>query len=143
MQDRVPIEVTLLDAVPALFTLSGTGRGQGAILNQDLTVNSQSNPAAKGSVVMLYASGAGLTDPPVLDGRVANDVSWAPQLPVAVRINGQDAAVEYAGAAPGLVAGALQVNVRIPESLDSSGSLTVELIVGQSTSPEGVTVAIE
>lgn len=43
-------------ASPALFALAG-GVGQAAALNQDFTSNSGSNPAHKGSVVVLYGTG--------------------------------------------------------------------------------------
>jgi uncharacterized protein (TIGR03437 family) len=39
------LSVPVADTVPAIFTLDASGRGQGAILNQDGTINSVSNPA--------------------------------------------------------------------------------------------------
>jgi uncharacterized protein (TIGR03437 family) len=39
----------VVPAEPGLFTADGTGKGQGAILNQDYSVNSASKPAAAGS----------------------------------------------------------------------------------------------
>jgi uncharacterized protein (TIGR03437 family) len=137
-----PLQVEFADAAPAVFTLQASGSGQGAILNQDFTINLAANPAAKGSVVMLYATGEGQTDPPVADGGIAPGASWRPQLRVEVRISGEPAPVEYAGAAPGLVAGVLQVNARIPLSLASAGDLPVELTVGSRSSPSGVTIAV-
>src|SRR5205085_7648827 len=50
-------EVRITDTTPAIFSETEGGNGQGAILNQNLTVNSASNPAAKGSVVSIYATG--------------------------------------------------------------------------------------
>lgn len=99
---------------PALFTLDGR---QVAALNQDGTVNSQSNPAAPGSVVVLFATGGGDMRPQPETGAV---VSGTPlplmTQPVSVKVNGASAEVLYAGAAPGLVSGVLQVNARFPES---------------------------
>ena len=57
-------------ASPALFTLDGSGRGPGAILNQDGTVNSSTQPAPRGSVVTLFGSGFGPWSQPVPDGTV-------------------------------------------------------------------------
>jgi uncharacterized protein (TIGR03437 family) len=65
-----------------------------------------------------------------------------PLLPVAVTIGGVPAVVEYAGGAPGLVAGVLQVNVRIPDGVPS-GDLPVVLKIGDALSQEDVTVAVQ
>jgi uncharacterized protein (TIGR03437 family) len=46
-------------AAPAIYSLDGSGAGQGYILNSDGTVNSASNPAAPGSAVTLFIAGAG------------------------------------------------------------------------------------
>ena len=58
-------------SAPGIFTVDASGVGPGAILNQDSTVNSPSNPANRGSAVALFATGAGQTDPPGVDGQVA------------------------------------------------------------------------
>jgi uncharacterized protein (TIGR03437 family) len=137
-----PLAVEFADAAPAMFTLDASGAGPGAILNEDFTLNEAANPAPKGSVVMLYATGEGQTSPPGTDGLIAPGAAWRPRLPVEVHINGEPAPVEYAGAAPGLVAGVLQVNARIPLSLGTAGALPVELTVGNHGSPPGVTVAV-
>lgn len=57
-------------SAPALFTDDTSGKGQGAVLNQDGSLNSPSHPAAPGSVVVLYGTGAGQTNPPGVDGQV-------------------------------------------------------------------------
>ncbi len=44
-------------------------------------------------------------------------------------IDGQNAPVKYAGSAPGLVAGVLQVNAVVPSSANS-GSVQISLNVG-------------
>jgi uncharacterized protein (TIGR03437 family) len=63
-------------------------------------------------------------------------------LPVSVTIGGLPATdITYAGAAPGLVAGALQVNVRIPASV-ASGDQSVVLRIGNTISQSGLTVSI-
>ena len=63
-------------------------------------------------------------------------------LPVSVRIGGQAAAVHYAGAAPGFVAGAMQINVQIPSGVEPGPKVPISLIVGDLASPPGVTVAV-
>src|SRR5205807_6910716 len=63
--------VLISAASPGLFTISQNGTGQGAIVNQDGTVNAASNPAAKGTVISLYGTGQGPVSPSVPDGTVA------------------------------------------------------------------------
>ncbi len=128
---------------PAILTLASTGAGRGAILNQDLSVNSQSNPASKGSVIAIFAMGAGQTNPPSVDGQVTGTVLSRPLLPVSVQIGGLDATVTYAGAAPGLVAGVLQVNAVVPSQVSSGPAVPVEFTIGGASSQAGVSVAIK
>jgi len=134
--------VAVADASPALFTIDSSGKGQGAILNQTGTVNGLANPAQKGSVVVLYATGAGLTDIPSVDGDLTAGVYPKPLQPVSVTIGGQQAVLNYAGAAPGLLAGVLQVNAVVPTAI-ASGAQPIVLQVGSAVSPAGVTVAIQ
>src|SRR5262249_29165378 len=62
------IPVTVVSAVPGLFTKSVDGTGQITAFNQSGSANSIANTAAKGSVVVLYATGLGVTDPAVQAG---------------------------------------------------------------------------
>jgi uncharacterized protein (TIGR03437 family) len=128
---------------PGMFTAGENGSGQGAILNQDWSVNSRRNPAAAGSIVSLFAGGGGQTIPPGIDGLLTSTDLLPPLgLPVSVTIGGLDAEVTYAGAAPTLVAGALQVNARIPSGV-SSGPVAVVLKVGSVVSQSGVYVSVK
>lgn len=109
----------------SVFTADGSGSGFAAALNQDGTLNSPANPAARGSVVALYATGAGLTDPQSVDGAVTplGPPEALPRLATPVRAGTRIASefdwdVLYAGAAPGLISGLTQINVRIPEDLE-------------------------
>lgn len=129
-------------AVPAIFSMNASGSGPGAILNQDGSVNSASNPADRGSIIVLYATGAGQTTPEGIDGQVTGETLPRPLLPVSVQVGGIDAEVLYGGAAPGLVSGALQVNCRIPSAVTPSSSVQVILRVGSASSPTGLTVAV-
>jgi uncharacterized protein (TIGR03437 family) len=92
-------------------------------------------------VISLFATGGGLTDIPVADGSLTGSVLPKPQLPVSVRIGGVAADVQYAGAAPGMVAGALQVNVRVPLGA-APGDAAVFLTIGDATSQPGITVRV-
>jgi uncharacterized protein (TIGR03437 family) len=130
---------------PAIFSSTQTGNGQGAILNQDGTVNSANDPAAPGSVVSIYATGEGQLDPPGVTGSVTTTVPPFPKpvAPVSLTIGGQTAQIEYAGEAPGLVSGVLQVNAVIPAGT-ASGNQRVILTVGNnSNSLQYITVAVQ
>lgn len=129
-------------AAPAIFALDSTGSGQGAILNQDSAVNSPSRPADKGSVIAIFATGAGQTNPPGVDGRITDATLPMPLLPISVQIAGLDAQVSYAGAAPGLVTGVLQVNALIPSNAPSGPAIPISLLVGGVHSQAGITLAI-
>ena len=137
-----PVTIPVLAAKPGLFTANSSGIGPGAIQNQNLSVNTASNPAQRGSIVVLYATGEGATNPAGVDGQVAASVFPKPIQPVAVRIAGVNAEVLYAGAAPSLVAGVLQINARIPDSVPD-GALPIQILVGNTESPAGVTVAVQ
>jgi len=129
---------------PSVFSVDFTGSGQGAILNQDgITVNSFKHPAAKGSVVSIFATGEGQTLPGGLDGKLATGGNLPiPAAPVKVLVNGKQVDVLYVGAAPGQVAGLLQVNVRIPADTPF-GDIPVEIQIGDAASQPGITVAVE
>src|SRR5260370_8733750 len=124
-----------------MFALRGIGVSQGAIVNQNQSVNSSANPANKGSIVSLFATGAGQTIPPGVDGKPASAPLPTPVAPVSVKIGGLDAEVLYAGAAPTLVSGVLQVNVRVPAGAPS-GNVPVVITMGATISQAGVTFAL-
>jgi uncharacterized protein (TIGR03437 family) len=122
---------------PAVFVLNeedyfGLTYGRAAVLNQDGTVNSVSNPAAAGSIISIFATGAGLMTPALADdGITPLQPPWPlPDLAVEVGIHGRATEVLYAGAAPGLVPGVLQINVRLPADLVADDFHSVRLRIG-------------
>jgi uncharacterized protein (TIGR03437 family) len=129
-------------SAPGIFTLDATGTGQGAVLNQDGGVNGAANPAARGSVISIFATGEGQTTPAGVTGSVSPASRSKPVLPVAVKIGGLDATVQYAGAAPGLVAGLLQVNAVVPASIAPGPAVPVTVSVGGVPSQRDVTIAV-
>ena len=139
-----PIAVPVVPAAPALFAQDGTGGGPGAILNADGSLNSYDNPAARGSVIALFGTGLGQTNPQGEDGKVT-DVSTlpAPVLPVTVLINGQPVEVLYSGAAPGMVQGIVQVNVRIPDTALVGNGVPIMLNVGGYASPSTIILEVK
>jgi uncharacterized protein (TIGR03437 family) len=54
-----PVLMPVAATAPGIFSQSGTGYGQGYILNQDGTLNSPSNPAAPGDQITIFATGVG------------------------------------------------------------------------------------
>jgi uncharacterized protein (TIGR03437 family) len=141
LSDAVPVSVSA--SAPGLFSFPPTGAGSGAILNQDQSVNTATNRAAAGSIISLFAGGGGQTTPQGIDGLVT-PTTLLPQLmqSVSVTIGGVPATdISYVGAAPGLVSGALQVNVRIPASVPS-GDQPVVLRVGNAISQSGLVVSV-
>jgi uncharacterized protein (TIGR03437 family) len=146
-----PVKLPVESTVPGIFTINGSGGGQAAVLNQDGTLNSASNPAAKGSIVSIYATGAGLMNSLMTDGAITPSIPPfpVPLLNVQIEIGGLPASVQYAGAAPGLVAGAIQVNAYVPAGAPSGGSIPVVLNIGGYVSsygtvqPASATIAIQ
>jgi uncharacterized protein (TIGR03437 family) len=128
--------------VPAIFALNATGSGPGAILNQDFSVNSASNPAAAASVIQIFGTGGGVVAGGATDGAPAPiALSWLATQPTAT-IGGLNAPVQYAGSAPGLVNGVIQVNLLVPAGL-TSGPQPVVLTFGTAKSQAGITVVVQ
>jgi hypothetical protein len=110
---------------PVLFSLSGDGRGQGAIWNAITgQVASAQAPAAAGDFLSLYVSGLveGGTIPPqvIVDGRLAG--------------------ILYFGDAPGYP-GYFQINFRVPSGVAAGAAIPVRLTYLGRTS-NSVTVGI-
>ena len=109
-----PVKLPVVAAAPGLFTMTQNGTGQAAILNQDYSVNSASNPAPRGSFVAVYLTGTGALDPRIADGSLGpmSPPFPAPTAGITAAIGGVAATVLFKGQAPGLIAGATQVNVQ-------------------------------
>ncbi len=136
------VVLPVVETAPGLFTLDSSGRGPGAILNQDYTVNGASNAAAGDSIVIFYGTGEGQTSPAGVDGKPAKGTYPAPLAAVSVTIGGKTAKVHYAGAAPDFVAGVYQINAQVPAGLPA-GAAQVKIKIGDNESPDGVTVAVK
>lgn len=129
---------------PGVFSLDASGMGQGAILNQDGTVNSTANPAAPGSIVVIFGTGQGKMSPAAVDASIiGTSLLPKPVNPVSVTIGGANADVLYAGAAPELVAGVLQVNARIPKGIQTGPAVPLSLKMGTASMPPGITLAVQ
>jgi uncharacterized protein (TIGR03437 family) len=136
------ITIPVAAASPAIFTISQSGKGPGAILNDDNSVNSQDSPATAGkTTIVIYATGGGVLFPAVPDGALAQTLSTIAQR-CSVRIGGLPATVTYAGAAPGIIEGVVQINAVVPAGIVRNSAVPVDVTVGAFTSPAGVTIAV-
>ena len=104
-------------AIPEVFHYPN---GYAAAINQDGTINSQTNPAQTGSYVSVWATGIGYSTG--ADGQMAT----AAQQGIGVIIHdwsyNQNISPTYAGAAPGIVNGVAQINFQVGKSLNRIGT---------------------
>jgi uncharacterized protein (TIGR03437 family) len=139
-----PVTVPIANVAFGLSAVNASGSGQGAILNQDGSLNGSTNPATRGSIVTLYGTGEGVTSPALPDGALVLSTPFPkPKAgPVSVMIGGQPGEVLYAGGAPFLPTGVLQINVRIPASA-ALGDTPVIVTIGGVSTTRRVTVAVK
>jgi uncharacterized protein (TIGR03437 family) len=119
-----PVKVGVVPSNPALFGTNPYGRGHAEAVNEEGTANGPDHPAARGSVVTLYATGLGELD-----------------LPVEVRIGGRPAevlATRVSGTRPGVS----EVQVRVPESVEPAAFQPVVLQIGHLFTQPGIGLAI-
>ncbi|HSB16683.1 MAG TPA: SBBP repeat-containing protein [Bryobacteraceae bacterium] len=107
---------------PGIFRLHPGVSSQAAAVNEDGTINGPANPAARGSVVSVWGTGFGLIDPPCATGGLnpPGPVSLAAGISVDIAdgsppgVPVQYAPALYAGSAPTLPCGVVQINVQVP-----------------------------
>jgi uncharacterized protein (TIGR03437 family) len=124
--------------------------GTAAAVNQDGTVNSAANPAKAGSIVSIWATGTGSIYPRPPDGQIstaAQDYDCCQIGALVVRSSNfvpestPAPVVLYAGAAPGMVAGIVQINFQIPPYIDTPGTLGFSVFAsGEFSSTVGIYV---
>jgi uncharacterized protein (TIGR03437 family) len=131
---------------PGIFATNGTR--QGAILNQNGTVNGPNNPELPGNIITVYATGEGQTSPSGVTGSVtcANVCATVqqipvPLLPVVALVGNEPATITFYGEAPGLVSGVLQVDVMIPPNTPA-GTTPLIISIGGNSSQGGVTFSV-
>jgi uncharacterized protein (TIGR03437 family) len=139
--------LTVQATTPAVFWLGSEGPANGAILNQNNSLNGKANPAARGSVVQIFLTGGGVTNPASTDGWITTLIGGQLPLlvaqPVTVTIGGVEAdAITYAGGAPGAVAGLTQIDATVPKSVTPGDALPLVIGIGAAQSQSGVTIAV-
>jgi uncharacterized protein (TIGR03437 family) len=118
--------VQVLANAPAIFLLGSST--QGAIRNQDNSINSDTNPISRGQAVVIYATGLGTVAPQGNQSVVT--------APVSVVLAGNPITPTFAGLSVGLI-GVYQVNVTIP--VNTPPGLDLPLLLRQG-SVDGNTV---
>jgi uncharacterized protein (TIGR03437 family) len=137
----------VVPASPGIYTQNSQGTGPGSILNQNGSINGPNAPEKRGNVITVYMTGEGMTTPQGTDGTIIpSDGSGLkkPLLTVTATIGGVSASVLYAGSAPGIVSGVMQVNLQVPANAPT-GAVPVVVNVGTATSASfgSPTVAIQ
>jgi uncharacterized protein (TIGR03437 family) len=111
-------------------------------LNSDGTLNSQTNPAARGANVMLFATGEGLTSPADSDGIVEQDNSRVPVAMPTITIGGVNAPVVSDTSFTKDVSGVLDITATIPASIPT-GVANVILSAGGVTTTQQVFIYVK
>jgi uncharacterized protein (TIGR03437 family) len=135
---------------PAVLMLEYTGNlRQAAVLNQDGTVNSATNPAPRGTYISIYATGQGAVPGAPPDGTLVSGAVSAP-IPLRVNIAGnyldsmtydstsdvpKDQWLAYSGlnAYPGL----WQINAYIPHAVVPKTQIPLIIVGGGITNSDG------
>ena len=139
-----PATAQLQAFAPAFFQYTGTSYAIATRTDYSLVGNPSAIPgtaaAARGDVLILWATGFGATNPATAAGAV---VGGAPALVYrpTVTVGGTPAAVISAVLSPGS-AGLYQIAVQLPASL-ASGNLAIRATIGGYASPAGVNLFVQ
>lgn len=157
------ISEQVVSVAPGIYTQNATGSGQAAALNLSSSATSEYNgpaggtysgtgtataPAPAGSDIVLFLTGGGLTNPASVTGSINPSsavplANWTPgSSTVTATVGGQPATVLYAGAAPTLITGVVQINLQLPAGVSGSALPVVITIDGVMTTG-GATVAVQ
>ncbi|HYP09699.1 MAG TPA: hypothetical protein VER03_25970 [Bryobacteraceae bacterium] len=145
--------VPLSRVAPALFVADASEQGQLAAVNQDGTINTPANAAARGSIISLYGTGMGPVENPPAEGDVAKGASRGLE---AIRVLIGDSGfvpaenIQYFGLAPGAVS-LYQINVKIPDNVAPKADVDVVVevrsaLTNRTGSPERIvrtTIAVK
>jgi uncharacterized protein (TIGR03437 family) len=128
------VNVFVEAAVPAIFTLDGSGTGPAVAINASNNgVVSSTNPLHAGDYVELYATGLGATT-------TQGGLDYANLQPT-VTIGGENCPVTYAGRAPGYV-GLDQINCIVP-AVPAAPFAPVVIVTSGTRSSNAATLAVQ
>ena len=138
---------TIQASAPGLFTLNGTSVAAQAA---DFTLigNPATFPGARaarpGEVILLYATGLGLTEPVYQSGEIPAATA-AIRGSLTVNFGGiavAPADILYAGVTQGSISGLYQINLRVPAAV-ANGTVPVQIAVDGVTSQSDVTIPVQ
>lgn len=142
--------ISLQNYAPQLFTFNGTSVA--ALIAGTATpvanpsVVASGRPAKPGEIISLFGTGFGPTNPVYQAGEIASVTVLAPiRDPITIAVGGTTLAasdVLFAGAAPGLISGLYQINIRIPAAT-ADGDIPVSVQIGGITSATGTTIPVK
>ncbi len=142
--------VNIAPYAPGIYTMDGTGRGQGAVVNVTngqiaapggSIAGSRTSAAAKGDFLTIYCTGlGGVTIRPTSGGAAPLSPLSHTKATVTASIDGVATPVSFAGLTPGAI-GLYQVNVQVPAGVPSGDAVPLVISVGGIIS-NVVTIAI-
>ena len=157
-----PLQVVAV--APGIYTQNATGSGQSAALNLSAAAASVYNgpaggtyfgtsiataPAPQGSVVVFYLTGGGLTNPGSTDGSISSGTTLMPlknwtlgSSVVTATVGNSPATVLFAGAAPTLITGVVQINLQLPPGV-TGNALPVVITIDGVTTQTTATIAVQ
>jgi uncharacterized protein (TIGR03437 family) len=144
-----PLSLTTVDYQPAIFTQNGTGIGPGAIQDANYQTVKTGNPVKVGDYILIYCTGLGPLDnaPPENSPAPGNPPATTHATPTVIFGDGSNsvsvtgADISFSGLSPGSIA-LYQVNVKVPQGVQSGDAISVRLSIGDLTS-NTVTIAVK
>ena len=136
------MDAAITTAAPGIFTLPATPGtfAFAAAVNQDGTINSATNPAPRGSIVTIFATGLGPLSSMPADGTLVGLPLLTQSLTMAVsfastQVHGfpASATIAWAGQAPDEIAGLSQINLVVPNQPSSNELSIVVNVPGQAS----------
>ncbi len=153
-----PAVATATFGSPGIFRLQIGQSAQAVAMNQDGTLNGPTNPAPRGSIVAVWGTGYGQTNPPCQTGglNVPRAAPLSPGISAQIYKVGPNGGpslptpVQYAGSAPTLPCGLVQVDFQVPVDI-APGTFSFlawiqfqdEITWTQSQPPIGATIAVK
>lgn len=131
---------------PGLYSQGRIGGPTGGWLivkavDQNFKTITLDNPATKGGIVTVYASGLGATNPVLAAGQVPPSSPLYPTTgTTSASIGGLNAPVLFSGLAPGYP-GVYQLNIRVPDNI-ASGNHQILIWNGGGVSQDDLTIPI-
>ena len=128
--------VTVQQAAPFILTYSGN---RAVAINPDGSLNGLGNGGRSGEVLAAYLIGSGPLDNPVATAAPASASPLSREtLPTSVTVGAANAAVQFAGMAPGYV-GLMQINFVMPSL--PPGDYPMQVIIGGTPSNQPLVTA--